>query len=123
MASATAPLSPNCIAVASSVASMLQQIWYNTKCYAHRDGNGWKKVSFDSLAGFPSEIQRVLAYKNTDSKMDLMCQLKDDRFVYCKVRKNSLSIPKYFRVYVASSMMPLREQAMSSSTRHQMFMQ
>ncbi len=102
---------------------MLQQVWYNTKCYTHREGHGWKKVSFDTLTGFPNDIQKILAYKNSDTKTDLMAQLKDNRFIYCKIRKNSLDVPHYFRVYVASSTTPLREHAMSSSTRQQMFMQ
>jgi hypothetical protein len=63
----------------------------------------------------------VLAYRSIDSKMDAVIQLRDDRFVYCKARMNSLNQPTYFRVYVANSTTPLREYAMSSSTRHQMF--
>lgn len=113
--------SPNRIAIASSITNFVQQCWYNTKCYSYNDGHGWKKTSFDRLAGFPQEIQQVLAYRSTDSKMDAVIQLCDDRFVYCKARMNSLSQPAYFRVYVAASTTPLREQAMSLSTRHQMF--
>jgi hypothetical protein len=110
----------NCVALATSLSHLLQQCWYASKFYSYQEGNGWKHTTLDTITGFPQHIQQVLAYRKTDANFDLLCQLQDNRFLYCKVRSNSAFVPNYLRIYVASSTTPLREQVMSASTRHQM---
>ena len=110
----------NRAALATSLSHFLQQCWYASKFYSYQEGNGWKQISLDTVQGFPQNIEQVLAYRKTDANFDLLCQLQDNRFLYCKVRSNSVFVPNYLRIYVASSTTPLREQVMSASTRHQM---